>query len=100
MRGSLLVYGLLKERFMSVPCDSELFTVSPSYVAASSLLTGRFPFKLEATKTNFAYFWTLEGAHLDYTMIPQELKGVGYSTHMVGKWYLHLPFFIFNSFQP
>jgi hypothetical protein len=27
--------------------------------ARASFLTGRFPFHLAATKTNFAYFWTL-----------------------------------------
>lgn len=31
--------------------------------ARGSLLSGRFPYKLAATRTNFAYFQTLEGLH-------------------------------------
>ena len=34
--------------------------------------TGRFPYKLAATKTNFAYFWTLEGTNETYTMLPKK----------------------------
>ena len=38
--------------------------------ARASFLTGRFPFHLAATKTNFAYFWTLEGTNLGYLPPP------------------------------
>lgn len=31
--------------------------------ARASFLTGRYPFKLRATRTNFAYFWTPVGGH-------------------------------------
>ena len=45
--------------------------------ARASFLTGRFPFHLAATKTNFAYFWTLEGTNLAYTMFPEKLQAAG-----------------------
>lgn len=45
--------------------------------ARASFLTGRFPFHLAATKTNFAYFWTLEGTDLRYTMFPERLQKAG-----------------------
>ena len=31
--------------------------------ARASFLTGRYPYKLHATQTNFAYFWMLEGTN-------------------------------------
>ena len=45
--------------------------------ARAAFLTGRFPFHLAATKTNFAYFWTLEGTNLTYTMFPEKLQAAG-----------------------
>ena len=53
--------------------------------ARGSFLTGRFPYKLAATRTNFAYFQTLEGLDLSYTLLPQKLQRLGYATAMVGK---------------
>jgi arylsulfatase A-like enzyme len=53
--------------------------------ARASFLTGRFPYKLAAVKTNFAYFWTLEGTNESYTMFPKKLQEAGYYTAMVGK---------------
>jgi arylsulfatase A-like enzyme len=53
--------------------------------ARGSFLTGRYPYKLAATKTNFAYFWTLEGTNSSYTMFPKKLQDAGYYTAMVGK---------------
>ena len=42
---------------------------------------------MAATRTNFAYFSTLEGTDLGYEMFPAKLKSAGYSTHMIGKWH-------------
>ena len=54
--------------------------------ARGSFLTGRYPYKLAAAKTNFAYFWTLEGTNASYTMLPRKLQQAGYTNHMTGKW--------------
>jgi arylsulfatase B len=53
----------------------------------ASLLTGRMPYKLEATRTNFIEFWEESGTELSYTMLPEQLRRQGYSTHLVGKWH-------------
>ena len=50
--------------------------------ARASFLTGQFPYKLAAVKTNFAYFWTLEGTNESYTMFPKKLQE---AATMVGK---------------
>ena len=42
--------------------------------ARASFLTGRFPYKLAAVKTNFAYFWTLEGTNESYTISQQPAR--------------------------
>jgi hypothetical protein len=53
--------------------------------ARASFLTGRNPYKLAAVKTNFAYFWTLEGTNASYTMFPKKLQSVGYETYVISR---------------
>lgn len=53
----------------------------------ASLLTGRMPYKLEATRTNFIEFWEESGTELSYTMLPEQLRRAGYHTELVGKWH-------------
>lgn len=53
--------------------------------ARASFLTGRNPYKLAAVKTNFAYFWTLEGTNASYTMFPKKLQSVGYETYVIDR---------------
>eukprot|EP01047_Picozoa_sp_COSAG01_P034051 COSAG01_NODE_2537_length_7450_cov_5.509411_4_plen_508_part_00 len=52
-----------------------------------SFLTGRYPFKLAATRANLIP-WTLpDGTHLGYSMLPKKLKRSGYYSVHVGKWH-------------
>ena len=52
-----------------------------------SFLTGRYPYKLAATRANFIP-WTLpDGTHLGYSMLPKKLKPAGYRSVHVGKWH-------------
>ena len=52
-----------------------------------AFLTGRFPYKLAATRANFIP-WTLpDGTHLNYSMIPRRLGQYGYRSVHVGKWH-------------
>eukprot|EP00041_Stephanoeca_diplocostata_P036965 m.1375855 g.1375855 ORF g.1375855 m.1375855 type:complete len:654 (+) comp24961_c0_seq4:97-2058(+) len=52
-----------------------------------SFLTGRFPYKLAATRANFIP-WTLpDGTHLSYAMLPKKLKPAGYRSVHIGKWH-------------
>lgn len=53
----------------------------------ASLLTGRTPYKLEATRTNFIEFWEESGTEIEYSMLPEQLHRLGYTTHLVGKWH-------------
>ena len=63
--GALAADGLVLESY---------YTYKVCAPARASFLTGRYPYKLHATQTNFAYFWMLEGTNLSYTMLPQKLK--------------------------
>ena len=56
----------------------------------SSLLTGRWPFKV-ATTTNFGLFHLEEGTDLDYTMLPERLRTRGYYTALVVRAAVHMP---------
>jgi arylsulfatase I/J len=40
----------------------------------ASLLTGRMPYKLEATRTNLIEFWEESGTELEYTLLPEHLR--------------------------
>ena len=53
----------------------------------SSLLTGRLPHKLQASVNNFATFWSEEGIHPSYALLPEQLRRSGYLTALVGKWH-------------
>ena len=55
---------------------TSFYTYKVCAPARASFLTGRYPYKLAATKTNFAYFWTLEGTNttLHYTVQTQTLN--------------------------
>eukprot|EP00039_Didymoeca_costata_P032964 m.40106 g.40106 ORF g.40106 m.40106 type:complete len:650 (+) comp9628_c0_seq1:92-2041(+) len=62
-----------------------------------SFLTGRYPYKLAGTRTNFIPFTLQDGIHLSYAMLPKKLKTAGYYSVHVGKWHqghytpLHTP---------
>ena len=51
-----------------------------------SFLTGRYPFKLCATRRNFEPPWDKEGINLAYTMLPLKLAKGGYISYHIGKW--------------
>jgi arylsulfatase A-like enzyme len=52
----------------------------------ASFLTGRFPYKLAATRSNFIP-WTLpDGTHLGYSMLPKKLAAAGYWSVHIGKY--------------
>ena len=55
--------------------------------ARGALMTGRFPFKLSATRTNFETD-ELDGIDLRFDMLPVKLSKVGYASHHVGKWHM------------
>ena len=57
----------------------------------ASLLTGRYPHKLQASVSNFEVFWTEEGLNQSYVLLPERLRRRGYRTALVGKW--HAGFF-------
>eukprot|EP01084_Bolivina_argentea_P071225 129521_1 len=52
-----------------------------------SFLTGRYPFKLCATRRNFMPPWDAEGINLAYTMLPMKLAAGGYISYHIGKWH-------------
>eukprot|EP00056_Hartaetosiga_gracilis_P000495 m.38623 g.38623 ORF g.38623 m.38623 type:complete len:333 (-) comp10230_c0_seq1:744-1742(-) len=52
-----------------------------------SFLSGRFPFKLAATRANMNPATVKDGLHLSYTTIADKLKQANYSTHQFGKWH-------------
>ena len=58
----------------------DFYTDTTCAPARASLLTGRFSFKLLASLSNFAYFQAEEGTHLGYTLLPEHLRQMGYST--------------------
>jgi arylsulfatase A-like enzyme len=51
-----------------------------------SFLSGRYPYKLDATRCNIIPWTILDGLDLRYTLLPQRLKAQGYATHHIGKW--------------
>lgn len=53
----------------------------------SSFLSGRFPYKLAATRVNFNPAPLMDGLHLSYMTIADQLQKIGYSTHQFGKWH-------------
>ena len=53
-----------------------------------ALLTGRYPFKLSATRTNFQPLSVEDGIDLSFEYLPQKLEQLNYKSHHIGKWYL------------
>ena len=53
----------------------------------AALLTGKYPFHIGRQKRALKPLQPT-GLHLNLTTLPQELKKLGYATHMVGKWHL------------
>lgn len=53
----------------------------------ASFLTGRLPYHLAATRTNFIPWSTPDGTELDYVMIPKHLSKANYYTVHIGKWH-------------
>eukprot|EP01083_Nonionella_stella_P232800 820852_1 len=54
-----------------------------------SFLTGRFPYKLAGTRTNFVPATIPDGIHLGYTYIAKKLQEANppYASYLVGKWH-------------
>ena len=58
----------------------DFYTDTNCAPARASLLTGRFSFKLLASHSNFAGYRAEVGTHLNYTLLPEHLRKMGYST--------------------
>ena len=79
---SLSVTRLLTRLF-----PATLFPLQYCAPTRGSFLTGRFPYKLSATRSNLIP-WTLpDGIHLGYSMLPKKLKAAGYWSAHIGKWH-------------
>ena len=50
-----------------------------------SILSGRFPFRLGNTRSNFIPWSRPDGLNTDFDTLPLRLKTLGFSTHHVGK---------------
>ena len=53
-----------------------------------AFLTGRLPWKLPQTRSNFAPASIMDGTPLGYRMLPARLADAGYVSYHVGKWHL------------
>lgn len=53
-----------------------------------SLLSGRYPFRLGNTRSNFIPWSRPDGLELAFDTLPLRLRRLGYRTHHVGKWHL------------
>merc|ERR1711892_799910 len=53
----------------------------------AALLTGKYPFHIGRQKRALKPLQPT-GLHLNLTTLPQQLKKLGYNTHIVGKWHL------------
>ena len=53
----------------------------------SALMTGYYPYHL-GRQSDVIRFQMPRGLFTNYTLMPQHLKHLGYSTHIVGKWHL------------
>eukprot|EP00039_Didymoeca_costata_P016751 m.304989 g.304989 ORF g.304989 m.304989 type:complete len:479 (-) comp16443_c7_seq15:834-2270(-) len=53
-----------------------------------SMLSGRYPFRLGNTRSNFIPWSRADGLNLDFDTIPLRLQKAGYLTYHVGKWHL------------
>ena len=63
-----------------------------------SFLTGRYPFRLSATRANLIPSGLLDGINTTYTYLPKKLKEAGYVSHHIGKW--HNGFYEYDMTPP
>ena len=54
-----------------------------------SLLSGRYPFRLGNTRSNFIPWSRPDCLNTAFDLLPQRLRRLGYSTAHVGKWVCH-----------
>ncbi|XP_022241171.1 arylsulfatase B-like [Limulus polyphemus] len=57
---------------------------SPSRTA---FMTGYFPYHV-GRQNSYIHRFQPSGVYLNYTFLPEKLKQLGYSTHVIGKWHL------------
>lgn len=50
-------------------------------------LSGRYPYKLSATRANLIPWTVPDGISLNYSMLPRKLKAAGYESYHIGKWH-------------